>query len=308
MTIDRTPQDKGASDPLVELYRDAVKDDAGPSAASRENVLAHAREQAAKRARSNPELEPAKLAKQPDRREAANDRRWLRQALGSLAIIGVVGWLTMQHLEEPGAPQLDKAAPASVQQAPAAPAPVHEPSAAAVQEAAPVAADVGRNSSMTSKPAPTPSAPMAKKQMERAEEKIERAVPQAAPAPAPAPLPAPSPAPAQSPAPAPVIQKDEAMSAPQSAPPAAASEGVRDSSAMRERANTMDHKSLSRAKPAAKVLPDCDENMDADALAEQARRIKARGEAQAAGQPLPEPAPICKPLPPKSPASPPESQ
>ena len=300
MTIDRTPQDKVASDPLVELYRDAVKDDAGPSAASRENVLAHARAKAEKRARSHPELEPAKAAKQPERREAANDRRWLRQALGSLAIIGVVGWLTMQHLEEPGAPQLDKAAPASVQQAPAAPATVHEPSADAVQEAAPVAADVERNSSMTSKPAPTPSAPMAKKQMERAEEKVERAVPQAAPAPAP--LPAPSPAPAQSPAPAPVIQKDEAMSAPQSAPPAAASEGIR------ERANTMDHKSLSRAKPAAKVLPDCDENMDADALAEQARRIKARSEAQAAGQPLPEPAPICKPLPPKSPASSPESQ
>ena len=98
------------------------------------------------------------------------------------------------------------------------------------------------------------------------------------------------------------------MSAPQSAPPAAASEGVRDSSAMRERANTMDHKSLSRAKPAAKVLPDCDENMDADALAEQARRIKSRDEARAAGQPLPEPVPICKPLPPKSPASSPESQ
>ena len=143
---------------------------------------------------------------------------------------------------------------------------------------------------MTSKPAPTPSAPMANKQMERAEEKIERAVPQAAPAPAP------------------VIQKDEAMSAPQSASPAAASEGSRDSSTMRERANTMDHKSLSRAKPAAKALPDCDENMDAYALAEQARRIKARSEAQAAGQPLPEPAPICKPLPPKSPASSPESQ
>ena len=251
MTIDRTPQDKGASDPLVELYRDAVKDDAGPSAASRENVLAHAREQAAKRARSNSELEPAKLAKQPERREAANDRRWLRQALGSLAIIGVVGWLTMQHLEEPGAPQLDKAAPASVQQAPAAPAPVHESSADAVQEAAPVAADVGGNSSMTSKPAPTPSAPLAKKQMERAEEKAERAVPQAAPAPAPAPLPAPSPAQAQSPAPAPVIQKDETMSAPQTASPTAAStEGLREPSAMRERANTMDYKAMSRTKPA----------------------------------------------------------
>ena len=81
MTIDRTPQDKGASDPLVELYRDAVKDDAGPSAASRENVLAHAREQAAKRARSNPELESAKVAKQPERREAPTTaagcaRRW----------------------------------------------------------------------------------------------------------------------------------------------------------------------------------------------------------------------------------------
>ncbi|QIL69667.1 hypothetical protein G7048_04360 [Diaphorobacter sp. HDW4B] len=304
MTIERTPQDKGASDSLVELYRDAVKDDAGPSAASREKVLAYAREQAEKRARSNPKLEPAKVAKQPDRREAANDRRWLRQALGSLAIIGVVGWLTMQHLEEPGAPQLDQVAPASVQQAPVSPAPAQEPSAGAVQEAAPVAADAERKSNMAAKPVPTPSAPMAKKQMERAEEKVERAVPQAAPAPLPAPLPAP----AQSPAAAPVLQKDEVMSAPQAAPPAAASEAARGPSAMRERANTLDHKSLSRAKPAAKVLPDCDESMDADALAEQSRRIKSRDEARVAGQPLPEPAPICKPLPPKSPASSPESQ
>ena len=77
---------------------------------------------------------------------------------------------------------------------------------------------------------------------------------------------------------------------------------------MRERADNMDHKSLSRAKPAAKALPDCDENMDIDALAEQSRRIKARDEARVAGQPMPEPTPICKPLPPKSPASSPESQ
>ena len=52
----------------------------------------------------------------------------------------------------------------------------------------------------------------------------------------------------------------------------------------------------------AKPLPYCDPTMSAAAQAEQARRIKAREDAQAAGKPLPDPAPVCKPL--QNPATP----
>ena len=48
----------------------------------------------------------------------ATARRGLRQALGGLAAIGLVGWLTLHHLDEPGAPQLDSPAPASAPQVP----------------------------------------------------------------------------------------------------------------------------------------------------------------------------------------------
>jgi hypothetical protein len=56
------------------------------------------------------------------------------------------------------------------------------------------------------------------------------------------------------------------------------------------------------AKGKAKPLPYCDPTMPADAQAEQARRIKAREQAQSAGKPLPEPAPVCRPL--QNPSSP----
>ena len=66
----------------------------------------------------------------------------------------------------------------------------------------------------------------------------------------------------------------------------------------------------STAKPAAKAkaaspqtLPYCDDSMSAEAQAEQTRRQKARDTAKAAGNPLPEPAPVCKPRP-KAPSAP----
>ena len=78
-------------DALRDLYHEAVADDRGPSAASRAAILAHARQQAQEIARKA--REPAPQSAKP----AANDRLWLRHALGGLAAVGVVGWLMMQH-------------------------------------------------------------------------------------------------------------------------------------------------------------------------------------------------------------------
>ena len=100
------PSDQDRPDRLVELYRDATANDAGPDNAARDRVLAYAREQAAKRAASAVPLPAShKTGK------AANDSHWLRHALGSIAAIGLVGWLTMQHLDQPSAPQFDSATP-----------------------------------------------------------------------------------------------------------------------------------------------------------------------------------------------------
>ena len=77
-------------DALRDLYHEAVAEDRGPSAQSRAAILEHARQQAA---------EYARKAKEPEllNKPAANDRLWLRHALGSLAAVGLVGWLMMQH-------------------------------------------------------------------------------------------------------------------------------------------------------------------------------------------------------------------
>lgn len=67
---------------LRELYHEAVAEDRGPSAQSSAAILECARQRAA-----------GALADQP----AANDRYWLRHALGGLAAVGLVGWLMLQH-------------------------------------------------------------------------------------------------------------------------------------------------------------------------------------------------------------------
>ncbi len=244
MTMNHTPQgDRPEPDALIALYRDATANDGGPGESARDKVLAHAREQALKR--SQP----------PVRREAANDRRWLRHALGGLAVMGVVGWLTMQHLQEPNAPQLDKPAPAAMQPAPApvpasvpAPAPAketeRESAADAVRLAPPVAAQAKRAPGMASKPAPE-----VHKRMQ------------------------------QQPEPEAVHDAPTAHSTAASPAPA----------------DMSGNKSMETPAPAVVELPACEDDMDAAALAEQARRIKLRDEARAAHQPLPEPAPICRP-------------
>ena len=82
-------------DALRDLYHEAVADDRGPSAASRAAILAQARQQAQELARKA--REPVPQSAKPAAKPAANDRLWLRHALGGLAAVGVVGWLMMQH-------------------------------------------------------------------------------------------------------------------------------------------------------------------------------------------------------------------
>lgn len=85
-----TPESEQGSKPdvLRELYQQAVADDRGPSAQSSAAILARAKQRAA-----DASQESAKPQSQP----AANDRFWLRHALGGLAAVGLVGWLMLQH-------------------------------------------------------------------------------------------------------------------------------------------------------------------------------------------------------------------
>lgn len=111
MNAQQNPQ---RPDALVQLYREASAQDAGPSTTSTAQILAHARAQAAQalaaeavQAATPEDLRSTPKQDAPLRGEAANDRRWWLQALGSLAAIGLVSWLALLHLHEPGAPQLD---------------------------------------------------------------------------------------------------------------------------------------------------------------------------------------------------------
>ena len=83
----------GKEDALLQRYEEAnTLDPARPGDALRDNVLAHARSQAAK-----PGGPPAV------QQSAANDSQWKLRALGSLAVMGLVGLLVMQF--EQGSPE-----------------------------------------------------------------------------------------------------------------------------------------------------------------------------------------------------------
>ncbi|PIG09444.1 hypothetical protein [Comamonas sp. 26] len=136
-----TPESEQGSKPdvLRELYQQAVADDRGPSAQSSAAILARAKQRAAAASQ-----ESAKPQSQP----AANDRFWLRHALGGLAAVGLVGWLMLQHAawwdgSDKGIGVEPDARPAVVAEQ-AAPAPVlsPEPNPAAVDAAQSEAAEV----------------------------------------------------------------------------------------------------------------------------------------------------------------------
>ncbi len=297
------PPDQDKPDRLVELYRDATANDAGPDNAARDRVLAYAREQAAKRAASAVPLPASHKSG-----KAANDSHWLRHALGSIAAIGLVGWLTMQHLDQPSAPQFDSATP-TVRSNSGVSAPVPP----AIQSEAPVSSrkkETQETISAPEKPAQMRAAPA------RAPVQADQAAQQdAIPAPATTATTAASPAPAAArseslsnggaPAPAPAAEMNAAPPAPAPAPAAAATAPAAAAKATRQAPAAVGDSSKAKLGSSAEKdseineltqrLPICDAAMEPEALAEQSRRIKARTDAQSAGQPLLEPAPICRP-------------
>lgn len=395
MTDRQHPNDQASNadsvpDALVTLYREATTQDGGPSDAARARILAYAQRHAPSAATAGtsaasatqpethgdpsqaavhtpPKLLAASHAPVTTSAPAANDRRWLRQALGSLAAIGLIGLLTLHHLDEPGAPQLDSPAPASA----TAPAESAAPPVAASAPASPAAklpnagamasaesdfkknkalppanqADIAINreaNSDASAASPIRSASpvaanrsaeaevaMAKKAEARQAAAEKSMAIAAAPAAMPAPPQAAAPAPASAPPPAmaraPQLEERSAATGKEAPPRRAPSSGAgmaaapasiaaapaptaeittadgataSEAPAQAERPARANAKA-SAAKPTAKPLPYCDEAMPVDAQSEQIRRIKARDEAKAAGKPLPEPAPVCRPLPKK---------
>lgn len=88
MSITPKPEKASKPDVLRELYLQAAADDRGPSAQSSAAILERARQRVAFASKEN--------AKSPSQ-AAANDRFWLRHALGGLAAVGLVGLLMLQH-------------------------------------------------------------------------------------------------------------------------------------------------------------------------------------------------------------------
>ena len=89
------------SDDLVQLYQQAVGlEDARPSEQLRATVLAAALQgaQPVQRAGESASAGVAPSATVPVQRPAANDARWKLRALGSLAVLGLVGLLASQFL------------------------------------------------------------------------------------------------------------------------------------------------------------------------------------------------------------------
>lgn len=245
-------------DALVDLYRDATAHDAGPSQPMRERVLAYARQRA-----------PAQPA--VTQREAANDYRWLRHALGSVAVIGLVGWLSFQHLDQ----QTESMQPM-------------QESVPAQESSAPAAADTEEAVRGAPAPVPAPALPPAAPAAKRAEDRSKQASELQPRAPANATAPRATREPA-------VVSPDASRAAPQ------VERAMRDSDRPQPSAapSAMVRKRANAASSASDMvdLPVCGEEMDAAALAEQTRRIKARDKAQAAGQSAGEPAPVCRPAP-----------
>lgn len=95
MTTDNSPQRK--PDALRDIYQDAVANDRGPSAQSTEAILAYARQRASATKDPHVSMTTAQTLGKPKPAPAANDRFWLRHALGGLAAVGLVGWLMLQH-------------------------------------------------------------------------------------------------------------------------------------------------------------------------------------------------------------------
>lgn len=88
MSITPKPEQASKRDVLRELYQQAAADDRGPSAQSSAAILERAKQRLAAASKEG--------VKSPSQ-AAANDRFWLRHALGGLAAVGLVGLLMLQH-------------------------------------------------------------------------------------------------------------------------------------------------------------------------------------------------------------------
>ncbi len=130
------PSGDDKPDALREIYHDAVAQDRGPSAQSSAAILDRARQRAA-----GVGPEPSVPMDKP----AANDRFWLRHALGGLAAVGLVGWLMLQHGAWWSGPDAGSGSSSDVVAEPAQPADIDPAAQAAVQASAmastPAAAD-----------------------------------------------------------------------------------------------------------------------------------------------------------------------
>lgn len=130
------PSGDDKPDALREIYHDAVAQDRGPSAQSSAAILNRARQRAAG---------VGKEPSEPMGKPAANDRFWLRHALGGLAAVGLVGWLMLQHGAWWSGPDAGSGSSSEVVAEPAQPADIDPAVQAAVpasaMASAPAAAD-----------------------------------------------------------------------------------------------------------------------------------------------------------------------
>ena len=185
-----TPPGNGKPDVLRELYHEAVAEDRGPSAQSSAAILERARQRAA-----------GAPADQP----AANDRYWLRHALGGLAAVGLVGWLMLQHAAWWSGPDQGRGGePDSRAEAVARPEGDAASQAADAQRATPEPAASAASAERAAAQTPESRGSRASVQTEKAPEALgmEAAVSASAPMPPSQAAPAPSAAPAARGAPA----------------------------------------------------------------------------------------------------------
>lgn len=142
------PSGDDKPDALREIYHDAVAQDRGPSAQSSAAILDRARQRAA-----GVGQEPSEPMDKP----AANDRFWLRHALGGLAAVGLVGWLMLQHGAWWSGPDAGSGSSSDVVAEPAQPADIDPAAQAAVQASAMASAPAAADASAA------PSASLAEK-------------------------------------------------------------------------------------------------------------------------------------------------
>ena len=255
MPTDRHPSPWAPDDPLLRRYHEAnALDAARPPAALRDAVLAQARAAAVRSARP-----------------AANDSRWSLRALGTLAVLGLVGLLVLQFDRETGVERevalgtspAVRSPGAEVAAVPSAPA----PASAVVASPAPVVPSREPSPAAAARERSTaPAAPL------RREAPVPAALPAAPPA-----APAVAPQKAAAPAGAPAFPPADAL--PESV------RRARGGAALGEAAQSTDAVSPSRTPDTAITTPSATDAVQGMAAAPGARRTE-QAATRAAGLPV----------------------